>query len=470
MKSKDSNGVLGINGKKGLSNKNLLSIQSIEEIEEVEKHYTKDKKQQSTLIYDTPQNMLLKTGESMRDNISAYLNAKDSKNINKKQNIYVSVGDINGIGLELILRNHHIISQLCEPIYCISMSMLKKASNILQIPFPNDINIYDIGIDDIDINPGEINANSGYYSFKSFSVAVELSMQNNCPIITLPIHKYAWNLAGINYIGHTQYLRNRFQKDAIMMLGSHEMFVALYTDHIPLREVVSFIKEDLLLHFFREFYYSFVKNYMVDSLNIKNNLSKDNNTIDKNNDLFNQIDINQAHNIESQINAIKEYALNPKMVKRLIHDSKAKHISEIDLDNYNKKPFQVAVLGVNPHAGDNGILGNEDLIIKDCINKINAELQMDIFVGPLAPDSAFIPDNRKKYKIFIAMYHDSGLSPLKALYFDRSINVSLNLPILRASPDHGTCFDKAYKKDSVLNMKSYIESFKFIVCNVANIK
>ncbi|MBL6973824.1 MAG: 4-hydroxythreonine-4-phosphate dehydrogenase PdxA, partial [Sulfurimonas sp.] len=75
----------------------------------------------------------------------------------------------------------------------------------------------------------------------------------------------------------------------------------------------------------------------------------------------------------------------------------------------------------------------------------NSIIGEELFFGPVVPDIAFTPGFRKNYQYFAAMYHDQGLAPLKALYFDESINVSLNLPIIRTSVDHGTAFDIAYK-------------------------
>jgi 4-hydroxythreonine-4-phosphate dehydrogenase len=119
---------------------------------------------------------------------------------------------------------------------------------------------------------------------------------------------------------------------------------------------------------------------------------------------------------------------------------------------------KIAVLGLNPHAGDNGVLGNEETIIKKAIKSANKKIGFEQFVGILVPDIAFTPHIRKKYKYFVAMYHDQGLAPLKALYFDESINISLNLPIIRTSVDHGTAFDIAYKGEA--KTLSYINAIK----------
>lgn len=123
------------------------------------------------------------------------------------------------------------------------------------------------------------------------------------------------------------------------------------------------------------------------------------------------------------------------------------------------KQEYIQVLGLNPHASDNGVLGNEEVEIFKAIKNANKILKKDIFKGPIVPDTAFSKTNRKNCKYFVCMYHDQGLAPLKALYFDQSINVSLNLPIIRTSVDHGTAFDIAYKNINV-NTKSYINAIK----------
>lgn len=300
-----------------------------------------------------------------------------------KTKVAISIGDLNGIGIELALRSHIDIKELIEPFYIIDKQMLKQASTLLQLNIPKDFNIIDPEAKPFEIEAGKIDPKSGAYSFASFKKAVELCKNRDVEAIcTLPIHKKAWELAGVSYKGHTDALRDFFKKEAIMMLGCDKMYVALYTEHIPLREVSNSIKEDRLYKFFIDFY----------------------------------------------------------------KETKAK---------------RVAVLGLNPHAGDNGVLGSEERVIESAINRANQTINSLIFVGALVPDVAFTPQMRKEFNYYIAMYHDQGLIPLKALYFEESINVSLNLPILRTSVDHGTAFDIAYK-DSYLNKKSYINAIKYI--------
>lgn len=387
---------------------------------------------------------------------------KDSKfYVENKKDVYISCGDINGIGLELILRNHEIISKWCKPIYCLSYEILDKAAKILNLKIPN-LHLQEIDSKDIDITPGVATKDSGEYSFKSFEMALELSVKHNVPLVTLPINKYAWGLAGIKYAGHTEYLRDRFKKEAIMLLGNENMQVALFTDHIPLESVPQMITLKRLNAFLQTFYDCYLSRFYKNN-NAQKPLEQ------KDSKEYPNIDSIKSHleSKEKSDNTFKKSVLNSKMVSRLL-DNDFIESSTIESNKHSvieSRVKQVAVLGLNPHAGDNGILGKQDFIIKDSIDIINSHLGFDLYVGPLAPDCAFIPANRKKYRIYIAMYHDSGLAPLKALYFDNSINVSLNLPILRVSPDHGTGYDIAYKKDSNLNGQSYLECFKFIVLN-----
>lgn len=119
---------------------------------------------------------------------------------------------------------------------------------------------------------------------------------------------------------------------------------------------------------------------------------------------------------------------------------------------------EIAVLGLNPHAGDGGCIGSEDSIIAAAIGRANHALGCDVFVGPLVPDVAFAPKTRARFQTFVAMYHDQGLIPLKALHFDQSVQISVGLPIVRVSVDHGTAFDIAYKNQNP-STTSFINAF-----------
>lgn len=138
----------------------------------------------------------------------------------------------------------------------------------------------------------------------------------------------------------------------------------------------------------------------------------------------------------------------------------AKILQEFLLTFYKEvKEDNIAVLGLNPHAGDNCVLGSEEQEIAKAIKEANTNLGKEVFKGPLVPDTAFTPHMRQQFKTYVCMYHDQGLIPLKTLYFDESINVSLNLPIIRTSVDHGTAFDIAYK-DKKAQTTSYLNAIK----------
>jgi len=318
------------------------------------------------------------------------------------QKVAISIGDLNGIGIQLAIQNHHAISKIVKPVYCIDEVMLEQASKKLNLSIPHDFKTIKNIAPSFAIEAGIVCKNSGAYSYASFEKAVELAHTHEVDAIcTLPIHKKAWEKAGVQYKGHTDALRDFFAAEAIMMLGCEKMYVALFTEHIPLKEIAQSINEKDLTRFLLDFYKT------------------------------------------------------------------------------AKPSSTVAVLGLNPHAGDDGVLGNEEEIIQKAIDSANATIDPSYrrevappltsqhtpsYSDPLVPDVAFTPNVRKNYTHFVAMYHDQGLAPLKALYFDEGINVSLNLPILRTSVDHGTAFDIAYK-DVELNSLSYINAIKYIVHN-----
>ena len=298
--------------------------------------------------------------------------------------VAISIGDLNGIGIQLALENHETISKEINPLYAIDKTMLVQAAKKLNLSIPTDFKIVENIAPHFEIEAGKVSKESGAYAYASFVKAVHLAkIKEVDAICTLPIHKKAWELADIGYKGHTDALRDFFKAEAIMMLGCSKMYVALFTEHIPLKQVAQSLNKKDLTRFLIDFYQT-------------------------------------AH---------------PQQ--------------------------KVAVLGLNPHAGDEGVLGNEERIIQHAIDNAHAQLGKEIYSTPLVPDVAFTPRVREHYTHYIAMYHDQGLAPLKALYFDEGINVSLNLPIVRTSVDHGTAFDIAYKGKK-LNHLSYLNAIKYI--------
>lgn len=293
--------------------------------------------------------------------------------------VAISVGDLNGVGFEIALKAHNEIKQLCNPLYCINYTMAHQAASLLNTQIPNDFKMLKV-VGEFVITPGEVSASSGRYSYDSFTAALNLVKSKHVDAMTtLPIHKEAWMMAGIDYVGHTDALRDLLGCEAIMMLGCEKLYVALFTEHIPLREVYQHITTEKIVDFLLRLHQSL-------------------------------------------------------------------------------KRTPIGVLGLNPHAGDHGVLGDEEHFIEEAIKKANQLIGSTIFEGPLVPDVAFTPRSREHYHTFVAMYHDQGLAPLKALYFDEGINVSLGLPIIRTSVDHGTAFDIAYQNKALI--LSYINAIK----------
>jgi len=120
--------------------------------------------------------------------------------------VAISLGDPNGVGIEIALRSHATITQLCKPIYCIDQKTLNKVSKKLGLPIPKDFKLFG-KYNKVSINPGEVQKDAGEFSYYSFLTAINLAKQTKVDAIcTLPIHKEAWAKAGINYVGHTDML------------------------------------------------------------------------------------------------------------------------------------------------------------------------------------------------------------------------------------------------------------------------
>ena len=132
----------------------------------------------------------------------------------------------------------------------------------------------------------------------------------------------------------------------------------------------------------------------------------------------------------------------------------------------NKTEPRIAVCGLNPHAGENGIFGSEE--INEIIPAVELLKKKGLnIVGPISPDIIFREAVKKKFDLVIANYHDQGHIPVKLLYFDQSVNVTLGVPFIRTSVDHGTAFDIAYKnRASAKNMLNAI----FYALKMSNIR
>ena len=302
--------------------------------------------------------------------------------------IGISCGDLNGIGIELIIKtfSDHRIVDHCIPVIFAS----NKAINFYRKSIPEtnftsqnikdfsrisqkQVNLFNCWEEEVAINPGQLNDIGGKYAVLSLQTAVAALKQKQIDgLVTAPIHKKNVQSAEFSFTGHTPYLKNIFGvHDVVMMLCAGNFRVALVTEHIPVAEVAKHI----------------TKEKIISKLNI-------------------------------------------------IHQSLQK---DFGID----KP-RIAVLGLNPHAGDEGLIGNEEeTIIKPAIKE--AKNNNMLVVGPYSADAFFARRSFEKFDAVLAMYHDQGLIPFKALAIGEGINYTAGLPAVRTSPDHGVAFDIAGK-------------------------
>ena len=303
----------------------------------------------------------------------------------KKINVGISIGDPNGIGIEVMLKalSERPSNDNCNYIIYSSHGLIvnqKKDLNIKSLPL-NKIESFD-EISNNSLNIKEVFTESKYEfgmfdkhvsqnAIISFKEAVkDASYRNIDVLITSPIDKNLSFSKTFKYSGHTDYLRNYFNEDPIMLMVSKKLKVGLLTEHIALKDVV--------------------------------------------------------HNITIE-----------KIIKKL------KLLSQVLNKDFGILKPQIAVLSINPHVGDNGVIGTEDQkILIPAINELNKN--EDIIFGPFSADTFFC-NNYAKYDATLAVYHDQGLIPFKTISFGEGVNYSAGLSIIRTSPDHGTGFDIAGK-------------------------
>ena len=307
-------------------------------------------------------------------------------------NIGISIGDINGIGPEVILKalSHNFVLQQCTPVVYASSKVVSYHKNIIKkhdLKFASynnadqiqkgRINVVNSWIENVNINLGSISAEGGKYAYISMDSAVrDLKDQKLDALVTAPIHKSAMKLANFPYQGHTDYLSDQFNDEgqSLMLMVSDALRVGVVTEHIPLKDVAE--------------------------------------TITK-----------------------KRVATKLKTL-----------ISTLRIDFAIDKP-KIAVLGLNPHAGDDGIMGTEEEeIIKPVI--IEHKKKGDLVMGPYPADGFFGSGQFKKFDAILAMYHDQGLIPFKTISFTEGVNFTAGLPIVRTSPGHGTAFEIAGKNEA----------------------
>ena len=318
-------------------------------------------------------------------------------NKSEKIKVGISIGDCNGVGIEIILKTFldKRMLDFCTPIIFGStklISFYKKNLNIdIQfngIKYANKaligkLNILNIWNEDVPVELGKATKAAGEHAFKSLESATTALVKGEIDVlVTAPINKNNIQSENFHFAGHTEYLESKLDGESLMILMTDEIKIGLITGHIPISKVAETITPELITKKVENFYTTLVQDFAI------------------------------------------------------------------------SKP-KIAVLGLNPHCGDHGVIGNEDdEIIKPTLTKIQEEGKL--VYGPFAADSFFGSDSYKKFDGILAMYHDQGLAPFKTLSFGEGVNYTAGLNKIRTSPDHGTAYGIA--GEGVANINSFKEA------------
>ncbi len=307
-------------------------------------------------------------------------------------------GDINGIGPEIVIKTLNKISSnttnrfyfVCpSDVFSETLRFVKPKFKYEIVKKINQSSTFPVQVIDLGkakVTTGKATAISGKISYHSIETAFELVANKEADaIITAPISKTAFNIAKINFPGHTEMLAKwSGTKNYVMMFLSEKMNAALLTIHKPVKMVPNLITKERLIN---------TSHILFQTLKVDLNISK------------------------------------PRL----------------------------AVLGLNPHAGENGIIGDEEeKIIKPAIK--NLKLSNKIF-GPFSPDAFYGAEMYKDYDLVLGMYHDQVLIPFKLLNFSSGVNYTAGLKIIRTSPDHGVAYDIAWKNKA--DESSLLQAYKY---------
>lgn len=318
----------------------------------------------------------------------------------------ITLGDMNGIGPEVILRtiaDNRIFQDITPIIYGSNrvMNFYKKELNLEQITFHGiqdaesavikKANLISITRDELQVEPGKVTLEAGELAFKSLEMAVKDLASNKIDVlVTAPINKKNIQSEAFHFPGHTEYLAKYSNVDqALMLMCSERLRVGIVTGHIPLKDVSDHITKEA---------------------------------------------------VAAKIRAIDK---------------------SLRTDFSIEKP-KIAVLGLNPHAGDDGLLGMEEKeVIQPALNQMRDE--GILAVGPFPADGFFASHNWTRFDAILAMYHDQGLIPFKSIAGEYGVNYTAGLPIVRTSPAHGTAYDLAGKGEA--NEQSFRQAI-YMACDI----
>lgn len=316
----------------------------------------------------------------------------------KKIRVAISIGDYNGIGIEVILKTlqEREITELFTPVIFASTKLLSHAKdklNLNHITFQGiqnasqivdgKINVVNLWKDPIEIQFGKVTKAAGEHAYQSLKAATQAVIDGFTDVlVTAPINKDNIQSEEFSFPGHTEYLGEAWGGDPLMFLVAEKIKVGLVTQHVPVSKIAQGINKKSVYNKIQQIHRSLVEDYVIE------------------------------------------------------------------------KP-KIAVLGLNPHAGDNGLLGAEE---QDIISPVIERCQKEnkIVYGPYSADSFFTDQNLDAFDAVLAMYHDQGLIPFKTIAFDEGVNYTAGLNYVRTSPDHGVAYDIAGK--GIANEESFKEA------------
>ena len=300
--------------------------------------------------------------------------------------IGITIGDMNGVGPEIILKTFadKRMLEFCTPIIYSSTRTLEfvKKHFKYNIEFngikssaqaeDNRVNVVNCWSEVPQINFGTKDKNIGKHAIISLKAATSDLKQGHVDVIvTAPINKDSIQSDDFNFPGHTDYLDNQIEGSALMLMVSGNLRIGLLTDHIPVSKISESITKEL---------------------------------------------------VENKINTIH---------KTLVED-------------FNISKPKIAILGINPHSGDDGVIGSEEKTVLTPTVERMRENNILAF-GPYSADSFFGSGEHEPFDAVIAAYHDQGLIPFKTLSFGQGVNFTAGLEKIRTSPDHGTAYSIAGK-------------------------
>ncbi|MDO6759645.1 4-hydroxythreonine-4-phosphate dehydrogenase PdxA [Tamlana sp. 2_MG-2023] len=298
----------------------------------------------------------------------------------------ISIGDLNGIGGEIVLKTFEDarILDFCTPVIFASI----KVMSFFKTHFNSEINFHSIKDmsqvvlgkvnvlncwnEPVKIEFGKEDTNIGAFAIKSLEAATKALKEGTIDVlVTAPINKFNIQSEDFKFPGHTDYLAQELEGDSLMFMVNDTLRVGLFTDHVPVKDIATHITPELIEKKIATVYESLQKDFKI------------------------------------------------------------------------QKP-KIAVLGINPHTGDNGVIGSEDdTVLRPTLQKIKESGKL--VYGPYAADSFFGSNNYKNFDAIIASYHDQGLIPFKTLSFGQGVNFTAGLNKVRTSPDHGTAYEIAGK-------------------------